>query len=77
MAAFPKTEQTRKIYVRLQRYNLVIKLVLGAAGNIACCGHGQVERVNIVIELFVIYKALLIIRHIYNVSFWCSDEISQ
>ena len=59
---------------KLQRYNLwrfVIKLILGAAGNIACYGPVLAERADVVIELFVMYNRA---DYSYNGSFWYSEK---
>ena len=61
-------------YTKLYHYNLwrfVIKLILGAAGNIACYSPVLAERANVFIELFVIYKADYLL---YNGSFWYSEK---
>ena len=50
----------------------MIKLILGAAGNIACYGPVLTERASVVIELFVIYK---VDYSSYNDCFWCSAKI--
>ena len=43
----------------------------GAAGNIACYGPVLAERANVVIELFVMYKADYLLC---SGSFWYSDK---
>ena len=43
----------------------------GAAGNISCYGPVPAVRANVVIELFVLYKADY---SSHNGSFWCSEE---
>ena len=48
-----------------------MKLILGAAGNITCYGPVLSERANVVIELFVIYKADY---SLYNGYFCCSEK---
>ena len=55
----------------LSERRLVIKLMFGAAGNIVYYGPVLAERANVVIELFVIYKADY---SLHNSSIWWSRK---